>query len=121
MMHEVLDANRWASEVFGGCALGDTRRTRRLVKTAGMLASQVGSAPSRACNGDSAASEGAYRLVRNDAVEPEAIAEGGFMATARAASRCGELLALEDSTTLGYGHSAAAELGDLGGKEASAR
>ncbi|MEN8176606.1 MAG: IS4 family transposase [Pseudomonadota bacterium] len=121
MMHGVLDANQWASEVFGGCALGDQRRTRRLVKTGGMLASQVGSAPSRACGGDSAASEGAYRLVRNDAVEPEAIAEGGFMATARAASQCGELLALEDSTTLGYGHSAAAELGDLGGKEASAR
>lgn len=121
MTHVVLDANQWASEVFGGCALGDSRRTRRLVKTAGMLASQVGSAPSRACSGDSAASEGAYRLLRNDAVSAEAIAEGGYEATVRAARECEVLLALEDTTTLGYSHSAAAELGDLGGKKDSAR
>jgi hypothetical protein len=116
-----LDAKQWANAVFGGCALGDARRTRRLVKMAGMLASQVGSAASQACDGDAAASEGAYRLIRNAAVEPEAMAEGGFEATARAALGCEELLALEDTTTLGYAHSAAAELGDLGGREDSVR
>jgi hypothetical protein len=60
-------------------------------------------------------------LVRNDAVAPEAIAEGGFLATADAARGCGELLAVEDTTVLSYGHAVAEQLGDLGGKAESAK
>lgn len=114
------DAMVWAQEVFGRCELGDIRRTRRLVKTAGILAAQAGRSPLRACGGDLAASEGAYRLIRNGAVEPEAIGEGGFAATARAASECSELLAVEDTTTLSYAHAGAQALGDLGGQADSA-
>lgn len=115
------DTGRWAEQTFGRCELGDRRRTRRLVKVAGQCASHAGDAPSRACRGDSASNEGAYRLLRNDAVAPEAIAEGGFLATAEAARGCEELLAVEDTTVLSYGHAVAQQLGDLGGKAESAK
>ena len=77
----------WSTRKFGGCALGDIRRTRRLVQ----LASHVGTAPLRACCGDAAASKGAYRLLRNEAVAAEAIAAGGFAATAVLAGCTGGL------------------------------
>ena len=109
------DAGVWAEQTFGRCELGDARRTARLVKVAGALAGQVGSSLSRACGGDTAASEGAYRLVRNGAVQAQDMAEGGFAATAESAARCRRLLALEDTTTLSYEHAVVAELGDLGG------
>lgn len=120
-MHIDRDTGRWAQETFGQCELGDSRRTRRLVEVAMRCASHAGDAPSRACRGDAAANEGAYRLVRNDSVAPEAIAEGGFAATAKAARGCEELLAVEDTTTLSYSHAVAEQLGDLGGKSGSAK
>lgn len=113
------DTRRWAQKQFGGCELGDTRRTRRVVKLAAQLSAQAGSSPLKACEGDSAASEGAYRLLRNDAVSPQAIAQGGFEATVRAAREVDELLAIEDTTTLSYTHAVAEELGDLGGPVAT--
>ena len=115
------DAVMWAEQTFGRSQLGDARRTARLVKLASALAGQVGSSPSRACGGDTAANEGAYRLLRNDAVEPEDIAEGGFAATAEAAAGYESLLAVEDTTTLSYEHAVVAELGDLGGDARSAK
>lgn len=120
-MHVDSDTRSWSETMFGGCELGDKRRTRRLVTKAASLASHVGSSRYATCRGDEAASEEAYRLLRNDAVEPEAIAEGAFDATARAASSYAELLAVEDSTTLGYGHAKGGSLGDLGGPSGSVR
>jgi hypothetical protein len=70
----------------------------------------------RSCDGDEAAAEGLYRLLRNDAVSPAAIAEGGFQATVRRARGCEVLLAVEDSTSLVYGHSVAEDLGATGNK-----
>ena len=59
-------------------------------------------------------------MLRNEAVEPEAIAQGGFQAAALAAAQVsGDLLAVEDTTTLSYAHAVAEVLGDLGGKAAS--
>lgn len=115
------DAGVWAEQTFGRSQLGDARRTARLVRVAGALAGQVGSSPSRACGGDAAANEGAYRLLRNDAVVPEDIAEGGFAATAEVGAQYETLLALEDTTELSYGHAVVAELGDLGGDARSAK
>ena len=122
-MNEAIgDTARWAQGLFGRCELGDKRRTRRLVKLAGSLATHTGRSVLRACDGDEAASEGAYRLIRNDSVSPEAIAEGGFQATAKLAQRCSTLLAVEDSTSLSYRHSVAEELGATNSRqEAKAR
>lgn len=77
-MHVEKDPRAWAQRTFGECELGDERRTRRLVILGSSLGAHVGSSPYTACRGDEAANEGAYRLLRNAAVEPEAIAEGGF-------------------------------------------
>jgi hypothetical protein len=110
-MNVVTDAACWADENFGGCDLGDKRRSARLVRVAGDLARRTGSSLLKACDGDEAASEGLYRLLRNEAVAPVAIAEGGFQATAQRAGSCELLLAVEDSTSLVYRHSVAEELG----------
>ncbi len=119
MSKGVMGAEVWAQEVFGRCELGDVRRTHRLVKTAGMMARRVGEAAVSASDGDEAASEGAYRLIRNKSVAASKIAEGGFAATVVAAQGCQTLLAVEDTTTLSYKHSAVGELGDLGGPASS--
>ena len=110
------EAVAWAEAVFGSCELGDSRRTRRLVKMSAQLSAHAGEAPVSACRGDAAASEGAYRLLRNQHIDAAAIAAGGFRSTARsAASSSVTLLALEDSTSLSYAHAVVKELGDLGG------
>lgn len=115
-----VDTVAWSEVTFGDCVLGDARRTRRLVKVGAQLAAHAGQAPSRACRGDAAANEGAYRLLRNEHIAPEAVAAGGFEATARAAAKsAGDLLAVEDSTTLSYRHQVAEALGDVGGPEQS--
>jgi len=113
------DATRWSEEIFGGCDLGDKRRTRRLVSLGSRLAAHVGRMPHAACRGDAAANEGAYRFLRNKAVEAQAMARGGFAASIERAQGCAEVLAVEDTTTLGYDHAASAELGDLGGPSAA--
>ena len=105
------DPAAWAEENFGESELGDKRRRARLVRVAGDVARHAGSSLLKACEGDEAAVEGLYRLLRNEAVEASAIAEGGFRATVRRAAGCGELLAVEDTTSLLYRHSVASELG----------
>jgi len=110
------DAGQWAEAVFGQADLGDKRRTQRLVKVGEMLARHTGSSPVQASEGNAALSEGAYRLLRNEAVDVNAIAESGFAATVKQVSDYEELLAIEDTTSLSYAHSVTSELGDLGGE-----
>jgi len=110
----------WAQVMFGGCQLGDVRRTRRVVKMAGQLAAHTGRSLAQACDGDEIAQEGAYRLVRNTQVRPEAVMAGGFRATARQAASHPRLLEIQDSTTLSYRHAVRHGLGELGGPGAHA-
>ena len=56
--------------------------------------------------------EGAYRFIRNDNIDANAIAEAGFQATVAQALPHNVLLALEDTTTLVYKHSSIRD--DLG-------
>lgn len=85
---------------FRGCDLDDKRRDARLVRMAGDLTRYAGSSLLKSCDGDEAAAEGMVRLLRNEGVDPSAIAEGGFQATARRAPSWVVLLAVEDSTSL---------------------
>ncbi|MBO9497436.1 IS4 family transposase, partial [Thalassotalea sp. G20_0] len=110
---------QWAEQTFGCADLGDKRRTKRLVQVAGDLSANTGSSLAASCSGNLAAVEGAYRLIENEAVEPDAIAEAGFQATVIAANNSRLILAIEDSTTLSYKHSARSELGDIGGPKNS--
>lgn len=104
------NASEWAVLTFGKCQLGDKRRTQRLIKMATNMADHVGSSVVKSCP-DAAHVEGSYRLIRNEDVTAEAIAEGGFEATADLAQNYNELLALEDTTSLSYRHSIADDLG----------
>jgi len=90
-----------------------------MVDIGARLAAQTGNSLAKACAGDPVAQLGAYRLVRNDHVEAQAISEGGFKYSINAARECHRLLAVEDSSALTYPHSVDPALGDLGGKAGS--
>ena len=106
-----IDALEWASETFQDCALGDPRRTNRLIQVASSCAENIGGSIVECCAGDSAQIEGAYRFLRNDQIEASAIREGGFESTVRQLQEEKTLLAIEDTTTLSYKHQAAEDLG----------
>lgn len=105
------DCYSWANEQFGHARLGDPRRTRRLVSLASSLAQHAGLSIVKSSQ-STAQVEGAYRLIRNPSVSPQAIAEAGFTATVRACEAHPLLLALEDTTTINFSHSTASD--DLG-------
>lgn len=114
-----LDAGLWAQETFGDCQLGDKRRTKRLVKMGGALLSRAGASISKACKGDDAAMQGAYRFIRSDKIDPEDVAEGGFKSTVRKVQGRSLVVVAQDTTVVGYSHSAAEDLGDIGAPEES--
>ncbi|MDA3922240.1 MAG: transposase DNA-binding-containing protein [Salinisphaera sp.] len=97
-----------AEQLFGACDLGDSRRTRRLVDVGARLAWQVGASMARRYEGEAAALLGSYRLMRNDAVSPEAIREGGLGHMAQQDQPHGGVpLAIEDTTSVSYAHALA--------------
>lgn len=106
---------QWAHQTFGNCCLPDRRLRHRLIGVGACLARRPEASLSAACRTDAAARLGGYRLIENDRVDAEAIAEGGFTATVQAARHASRLLAASDTTTLTYPHAAAEELGDVGG------
>ena len=91
-----------------------------MVDVAARMAKQAGSSLAKSCDGDQAALLGSYRLMRNEAVKPEAVRASGFTRAAELAKSSGLLLAVEDTTSVSYPH-AAAGLGLTGGKQAAKR
>lgn len=115
-MNFIGSERKWAETLFGGAMMGDARRTKRLVKLATAMARRPEASVDAACGQSSAAAEGAHRLIRNSEAGAGAIFEGGTRHTAELAKKfSGDILALEDSTTLSYSHSVGEELGDTGG------
>jgi len=106
-----IGAKEWAEDTFKDSDLHDSRRTRRLIKVAASYAKNIGASTLACCDGDEAQIEGAYRLLRNENITPEAIRNGGYRATARNASKEATILAIEDTTTISYKHQATKELG----------
>ena len=115
------DEQDWSRQMFGECELGDARRTERLVNVAARMSKQMGKSLAKSCEGDDAALLGSYRLLRNDAVNPEAIREGGFARVAQHAQGHALLLAVEDTTCVSYPHAVADELGVTGYKKDAKR
>lgn len=106
-----IDTSVWAQTTFQQAKLGDTRRTKRLVLLASQLAAHTGQSIVQS-HSSGAEIEAAYRFVRNEDIEAQAIAEAGFSATVDACIAHNCLLALEDSTSLEFKHrTAASELG----------
>lgn len=110
----INEHNQWAEQQFGDSDLGDPRRTARLVKLASTLANEPGKSLVNITQSP-ADMEGAYRFIRNNNVDANAIADSGFQVTAEQAKSHDLLLALEDTTTLIYKHSSIRnELGHVG-------
>jgi Transposase DNA-binding/Transposase DDE domain len=81
-MDSAQTESEWASEEFGLAQLGDVRRMRRLVQVAAAVANQPAGQVTAVfeCSADR---EGAFRLLENDAVSPEAVAYASHRACAR--------------------------------------
>lgn len=106
--------DQWAQQQFEKSNLGDPRRTARLVKLASSIAKEPGK-PLVNITQSPADMEGAYRFIRNEHINANAIAESGFQVTAEQAQSHELLLALEDTTTLVYKHASIRhDLGHVG-------
>lgn len=116
----IKDTEQWAKEIFGHADLGDNRRTKRLVKLSAQMAAHMGASVVEAA-GDTASIEGAYRFIRNQAVDASDIAEAGFGSLLPRLSESSTILALEDTTTLSYAHGVSKELGNTGTKQEGKR
>ena len=104
----------WAINEFGGAALGDKRRTDRLVLAASVLAAHPPESLPEACD-DPALLKGVYRLLENDAVTPEAMLASHVQATLERLSAVPVVLAVQDTTELDYSpHKATSGLGAIG-------
>lgn len=92
-------AKVWAEEEFGAAALGDRRRTVRLVE----LATEVAQAPAGTVTGacrSSASREGAFRWLENQAVQPGRVAASVKEATLRRCQAEKRVHVAVDATTL---------------------
>jgi hypothetical protein len=105
----------WAAQEFGAVALGDARRTARLVQLAGVLGARPTASLPDAC-ADPALLKAAYRFFDSAAVTPEALLAGHVRATYRRLAAVPLVLAVQDATLLDWTHHPATEgLGPLGG------
>jgi hypothetical protein len=99
MTSEVLATVAWAEAEFGAAALGDVRRTRRLVQ----MAAQAATMPAgkvTAVFTDGADLQAAYDWLENDAIPVAAVAAATFAATARRARGLPYVLVPTDGSSL---------------------
>ena len=107
------DSVQWARSLFSEANLGDKRRTKRLVQIAANSASKLGKSLVKTCN-NSAEIEASYRFMRNEAIDSKDVEQAGFAVTAKHAEQFGEMLAIEDTTSLNYSHASVRdELGHI--------
>ncbi len=112
-----LDERNWAKRMFGSAHLGDARRTERLVLCAALQARQAGESSLATCGGDTAAAEGLYRLMNSEHFDTAAITRAGCLATVASLPEAGDILAIQDTTTLSYPKRLSPNLGPVGGKK----
>src|SRR5215468_7031385 len=113
-MSNLLDDTPWAVNEFADAALGDERRTKRLVELAGLLAQHPTAALPAAC-GDGAMLKAAYRFFSNDALEPQDIFLSPIEGTYGRLGQVPVVLAVQDTTEVDWtAHPATTGLGPLG-------
>ena len=96
------DPQLWAQTHFGDTVLGDTRRSRRVVRLAAGWARQPGATIPQLGAGQAGASKAAYRLLGSAAATPEAL-QGPHQALVRQAlQEPGTYLLVEDTTELSW-------------------
>lgn len=113
------DSLAWAEQQFGQCELGDVRRTRRVVQYAARQAERPSSSTNAVCRGDEAAAEGAYRMLRNHQIKPEALEKGPYDLCAGQCAERDVVLAIQDTTTLSIATALGQELGEVGDKKSA--
>ena len=97
-----LDAVGWTEQEFGGCQLGDERRTRRLVKITQEKAAHPGASYAQVCHGGRHALKAYYRWL-NPKAQPlsvEQILQGHRQQTLRRMKGQKTVLIPQDSTDL---------------------
>jgi hypothetical protein len=110
----LLDPTEWAAATFRRAALGDARRTRRLVAAAAALATTPAAALPTAL-GDPAALKATYRLLHAEAVPVDALTAPVRAQTLAGARTAPVVLLVQDTTALDYTpHPATAGLGPIG-------
>lgn len=110
----LLSPREWAQQEFGGCQLGDRRRTKRLMRIGAQLAASPGGTLPQAFP-DWAELKGAYRFWGQSGVSFESVIAAPAERTRQQCRRAGEYLLIEDTTLLDYsGHGSVAGLGVIG-------
>lgn len=100
-MPAIAAREAWAVSQFGTAALGDRRRTRRLVRLAtAMAANSAGSIPQQ--TGSAAAMKAAYRLFDAPAVTHAAVCGPHFAHTRGLAGRRPWVFLVQDTCTLNF-------------------
>jgi hypothetical protein len=97
---------------FADLDLGDPRRDRRLKQVITRMAKHPGASLPNALETE-AELEGAYRLVNNEDVDPQDLFLSVATTTAERARAAGSVLVIHDTTTCGFAHAPAAEVGYL--------
>lgn len=98
-LNEERSGHAWAHEIFGRAEVGHRRRNRRIVAVAaGLVARPAGTVTE--VFGDSAAREGAYRLLSNDKVTSSLLIQAMGEATARACSSHKKVYVAVDGSSL---------------------
>jgi len=110
---DVTLMDSWAEEEFGAAALGDARRTKRLIA----LADTFGRRPSASLPDaaqDPAMLKAAYRFFDTDAIEPDAILTSHCSATQDRCASVPLVLAVQDTSELDWSqHPATTGLGPI--------
>lgn len=115
------DASTWASRTFGSAKLGNTLRTQRLVAVAEEAAKRPSGVVSQAC-ASSASREGAFRLLENAKVRPDAVAAAVHTRTVRDCRRDAIVFVAVDGSELTIADVAGAKgLGGVGAWNKGAR
>lgn len=109
---KVIDSEQWVAEEFGGCQLGDARRTKRLVRIASnMLAAPEQSLPAQ--NQEWSDTKAAYRFFANANVTFDRVAQLHWQQTRQTKNE--RYLLICDTTDIDhYWHQATTGLGMLG-------
>jgi hypothetical protein len=119
-----LEASGWAEQEFGGCELGDPRRTRRLVKIVHDQSAQPSGSYAQAAGGNRYDLKGYYRFLNSarEELNLESLLQTHRTQTIRRMKREATVLIVQDTTELNFSTRPACEgLGQIGTNQTGAQ
>ncbi|RZK47016.1 MAG: hypothetical protein EOO59_18410, partial [Hymenobacter sp.] len=96
------EAQQWAQTHFGGVALGDVRRSRRVATLAAGWARQPGASIPQLSQGQAYASKAAYQLLGQAQATPDALQAPHCQLVSQQLQAPGAFLLVEDTTALSW-------------------